>query len=194
MLKGKQLAAKIASLSTLPFTGTVYRLIHVKYAETALSSIGSYRLGGRYNLANTFEALYLADSPITALQEVEMLFRQDEKLFPVKGAPRILLSVEVTLSAVLDLTDVKIQKALGTNPQELTGSWIAVNAAGHAAPTQMLGQACFRHEAIEGLKVPSARDHKAFNLAVFPENLKVASDLRVFDHEGLGVARLPGRA
>lgn len=194
MLKGKRLAAKVAGLATLPCTATAFRLIHAKYVDTALASIGSYRFGGRYNPASAFEVLYLADSPLTALQEVELLIRRDERLFAVKGSPRILLSVDVSLRRMLDLTDGRWQKALNTNLQELTGSWLAMNAAGHIAPTQTLGQVCYENGRIEALKVPSARDAQAFNLAVFPDRLAETSWLRVFDREGFIDAQLSGGA
>lgn len=194
MLRGKRLADKVAGLATLPFTASTYRLVHARYADTALASIGSYRFGGRYNPAAAFEVLYLADSPLTALQEVELLIRRDERLFAVKGSPRILLAVDVTLSRVLDLTADNVQKALNTNVQELTGSWLAMNAGGHVAPTQRLGQVCHENGQIEALKAPSARDPQASNLAVFPDRLVKTSRLRVFDREGFIDAQLSGGA
>jgi RES domain-containing protein len=135
--------------------------------------------------------LYLADSPVTALQEVEALVRTRAGLFPVKGPPRLLLSVEVTLSAVLDLTQAEFQQALGTNLQELTGSWVAANDQEVIAPTQRLGRVCNELGMIEALRVPSARDPRAFNLAVFPDRLANGSSLHVFDDSGIIEARLP---
>ena len=135
--------------------------------------------------------LYLADSPITGLQEVNALFRIDAQLIPVRGAPRIVLSVDCRLSSVLDLRDAGTQRALSTNPQELTGLWVA-SPTDDPAPTQRLGGACHEHGAIEALLVPSARDPRATNLAVFPDRLKKTSLLRVYDEEGVIEARLPG--
>lgn len=191
MQAGNSLTHQLKALPASVFTGVAYRLIHARYAETALSSIGSLRNGGRYNPRRAFEVLYLADSPITALQEVEALVRTRTGLFPVKGPPRLLLSVEVTLRAVLDLTQADVQQALGTNLQELTGSWVAVNDQEAVAPTQQLGCACFEVGTIEALKVPSVRDPRAFNLAVFPDRLGEGSSLRVFDDSGIINARLP---
>jgi len=51
-----ELINTLASLRVVPESGVAYRLIHAKYSGTALSSIGSLKFGGRYNLPQTFEA------------------------------------------------------------------------------------------------------------------------------------------
>jgi RES domain-containing protein len=135
--------------------------------------------------------LYLADTPLTALQEINLIKLTDAALLSAKSSPRILLSVEVTLQAVLDVTNPNVQEALGTNLQELTGAWIAMNASGHIAPTQRLGQAAYDHGGIEALHVPSAQDPRAANLAVFPDRLKTGSRIRVYDEDGLIDASIP---
>jgi RES domain-containing protein len=131
MHAGQHLADVIATLALKPLTGVAYRLIPAKYAGTALSSIGSFIKGGRYNLKGSFEVLYLADTPLTALQEINLIKLTDAALLSAKSSPRILLSGEVTLQAVLDVADPNVQEALGTNLQELTGAWIAMNASDH---------------------------------------------------------------
>ncbi|CAN5796649.1 hypothetical protein BH24DEI2_BH24DEI2_03160 [soil metagenome] len=190
-MKDTGLAASLQLRPTLPFVGVAYRLIHARYAATALSSIGSLRTGGRYNPRGAFEVLYLADSPVTALQEVEALVRTRAGLFPVKGPPRILLSVEATLFNTLDLTDPETQASLETNLQELTGDWVVAGSGETRAATQRLGEACYHLKLLEALKVPSARNPRAFNLAVFPDRLGADSSLRVFDESGLIDATLP---
>ena len=185
MLAGQALEDALASLPTTPWTGTAYRLIPVQFAETALSSIGSFRRGGRYNPKGAFEALYLADTPLTALQEVNLIKVTDAAILGVKSSPRLLLSVEVALRAVLDLTTTQVQAALGTNLQELTGSWLAVNAYGQTAPTQALGAAASNSREIEALRVPSAQDPRAANLVIFPDELRKGSRVRVYDDSGL---------
>ena len=105
MLAGRRLVEVLATLPTRPFTGVAYRLIPTKYAGTALSSIGSLRKGGRYNVKGALEVLYLAMDSMTALQEVNLIRLTHVALLSVKSSPRILLSVEATLQRVLDLTD-----------------------------------------------------------------------------------------
>jgi RES domain-containing protein len=191
MLTGQHLTHLLTTLPTHPFTGVAYRLIPTKYVGTALSSIGSIKKGGRYNQKGDFEALYLEESPITALQEVNIIKLTDAALFSVKSSPRILLSIEITLHALLDLTDPGVQSELQTSLQELTGSWIAMNAAGEVAPTQQLGQTAYDQGAIEALRVPSAQDPRTANLVVFPDRLHEGSRLRVYDEDGLIDATLP---
>lgn len=190
MLEGEALREALRTLPLLPFTGTFYRLIHAKYAETALSSVGSLRYGGRYNPSRAFEVLYLADSPVTGLQEVNVLFRTDSGLLPVRGAPRIVLSVDCRLSGVFDLREERVQQALGTNPQELTGMWVTSTPEA-PAPTQRLGLSLYEHGEVEAVLAPSARGPGATNLAVFPDRLKETSLLRVYDEEGVIDAKLP---
>lgn len=185
MLAGEALEQTLTNLTPTPWTGVAYRLIPSQFAGTALSSIGSFRRGGRYNPKEIFEALYLADTPITALQEINLIKVTDEAILSAKGSPRLLLSVEVTLSAVLDLTIPEMHNTLSTNLQELTGSWLVMNATGHLAPTQALGAAVHDRKTIEALRVPSAQDPRAKNLVIFPDRLRQGSQVRVYDDSGL---------
>lgn len=72
MLTGQQLVTALAGLTTLSAQGVVFRCIHIKYQNSALSSIGSLKSGGRYNVGDkynvgqAFAALYTSDSPLTA--------------------------------------------------------------------------------------------------------------------------------
>lgn len=185
MLSGKALEQTLTDLTPIPWTGVAYRLIPAQFAGTALSSIGSFRRGGRYNPKETFEALYLADTPLTALQEINLIKVTDEAILSAKSSPRLLLSVDVTLSAILDLTISQIQDILSTNLQELTGSWLTMNATGQLAPTQTLGAAAYGLETIEALRVPSAQDPKTTRFVAFPDRLRQGSQVRVYDDSGL---------
>src|SRR5947209_5701245 len=140
MLPRDALVVAVGALPTQAQCGLAFRLILARYAATALSSIGSLRAGGRYNMRGEFEALYLASSPVTALREVEALVETAEGLRGVKGPPRILLSVEYRLQSVVDLTALSVQAILGTTLDELCAPWRPLNAAGQVAPTQLLGE------------------------------------------------------
>lgn len=185
MLAGEALERALKDLTPTPWTGVAYRLIPAQFAGTALSSIGSVKRGGRYNPREAFEALYLADTPLTALQEINLVKVTDVAILSAKSSPRLLLSVEVALSAVLDLTTVQVQDTLGTNLQELTGSWLVMNAGGQTAPTQVLGTAAYNHGSVEALRAPSAQDPRATNLVIFPDRLRPGSQVRVYDDSGL---------
>src|SRR5438874_12955534 len=104
MLTGHELVDAAERLPAAPEEGVAFRLILARYSATALSSIGSMRVGGRYNPPQSFEALYLSFDPVTALREVEALVETADGLRGVKGPPRILLSVDYRLQAVTDFT------------------------------------------------------------------------------------------
>lgn len=185
MLSGTALEQALTNLTPVPWTGVAYRLIPAQFAGTALSSIGSFRRGGRYNPKESFEALYLADTPLTALQEINLIKVTDEAILSAKSSPRLLLSVEVTLFAVLDVTTSQVQNTLSTSLQELTGSWLVTNASDQTAPTQALGAATYSLKTVEALRVPSAQDPSATNLVIFPDRLRQGSQVRVYDDSGL---------
>jgi RES domain-containing protein len=191
MLPRDALVAAVQQLPVQPRRGLAFRLILARYAATALSSIGSLRAGGRYNMRGEFEALYLASSPVTALREVEALVATTEGLRGVKGPPRILLSIEYELQAVVDLTKPSAQQLLRSSLAELSAPWRTLNAAGATAPTQLLGSVVHELSVIEALRVPSARDPATDNVVIFPDRLRSTSTVRVFDDSGLIDARLP---
>ena len=103
----------------------------------------------------------------------------------------ILLSVEFSLGAVLDLTEPTTQATLDTNDHELCSAWRPLNARGSQSPTQKLGATIYAMCQIEALKAPSAREQSAFNLVVYPDRLLATSSVRVYDDSGLIDARLP---
>ena len=119
----EKLALALRNLQPTSLTQTFFRIIHAKYAATALSAAGSYRFGGRYNPAGAFEVLYLAENPVTALEEVEALLRTNDDLRGVKGPPRIVLSVECTLQHVVQLDEANLRD-LDLSLEEVTDSGI----------------------------------------------------------------------
>lgn len=193
MLTREKLETTLPLLTTLPAVGIAFRAIHAKHASTALSSIGSFKNGGRYNIAQEFEVLYLSDNQLTALLEVEALVQTAAGLVGLKDQPRTLLCIEYRLNAMLDLTDPSIQSALSTNFQELTGHWISINANKQIAPTQQLGAAVHRLRNVDGLKYPSARNEipNSYNLAIFPDRLLGNCYLEVYDNSTTIKVRIP---
>jgi len=84
-----------------------------------LSTGGALRSCGRYNVTGC-AALYLASSPTLAVSEHLHLGEIFEaKRFP----PRLLVSVEVTLTLVLDLTDESTRGRFGLTLEDLTGPY-----------------------------------------------------------------------
>jgi RES domain-containing protein len=190
MLDDDALILALQGLPTSVLQGTTYRIIKNKYASSPLSSIGSLR-GGRYNPPDQFEALYIADSPNNALLEIGAMIRTTQGLSGVKCNPLLILSLDYRLNRVLNLFEDAYQSAIGTNLQELTTSWRDLNADGQMAATQKVGWAAYKMNGIEALKVPSAKIDGAYNLVIFPNKLSGNSFVKVYDEDGLIVARVP---
>lgn len=186
----EKLALALRNLPLTPLTQTFFRVIHAKYAATALSAVGSYRFGGRYNPAGSFEVLYLADNPVTALEEVEALLRTNDDLRGIKGPPRIVLSVECTFQHVVQL-DGDALRDLDLLLEDITRPWRESLRRNQTPVTHQIGQISFQRGNVEALLVPSARNPTTLNLAVFPDRLLEGSSLRVFDDSGMIDARLP---
>ena len=171
-----------------PFTGFVYRIIAERHRDSPLSAIGSVRSGGRYNAPNSFPVLYCADSQMTAMLEVEALFATADG--QLKGAPRdpdLVLSMRCNLARVLDLTDERFHRELGTTRHELVSlspSRFILNAQGKETPTQVLGAACSFSGRISALKVPSAAHSSGYCLDIFPDSLLVGERVHIMDESG----------
>ncbi len=190
MLEGDALLGALARVPVRPARGVSYRVIPARFHLTALSAIGAYQRGGRYNPRGRLEALYLSESPIVALQEVEAVRGTATQLVGLTFSPKTLLSVEYDLVRLLDLTDEGVQRALEANLEELTAPWVLEQSRLGSAPTQRLGRAV-AEAGIEALRAPSAKNPKAANLVIYPTVLQPGSSLRVFDDSGFIDARLP---
>jgi RES domain-containing protein len=98
-----------ATLSVTPlvkYSGYTYRVIEDRWRNDPLSAIGALQSGGRYNAPGTFPLLYTANSRITAFKETQALFdTEDGQLRDVPRNPELVLTLEVALHCVLDLTD-----------------------------------------------------------------------------------------
>jgi RES domain-containing protein len=85
-------------------------------------------------------------------------------------AARVLVTLEVRLRRVLDLTGLEVQERLGLNSEEMRGVLWRVDQAGwHEALTQAVGRAAFGL-GLEAIIVPSAPQVGGKNLVIFPTN------------------------
>ena len=177
-----------AILNTTPLvthSGYSYRIIEDRWRNDPLSAIGALQTGGRYNAPGAFSLLYTANSRITAFKETQALFdAEDGQLRDVPRNPELILTLDVTLLCVLDLTDPDLCTRLGTSCAELvstTPSRFILNAQGKATPTQNLGAACYLNERISALKVQSAAHTDGFCLDIFPDRLFVGERITIRD-------------
>jgi RES domain-containing protein len=141
-----------------------------RYRKTLLSTRGAKAFPGRYHKKGGAPALYFADTPLTAIYEVDRAVDLGGIQLAGLANPGILITVSFELSDVLDLTDPAIVSLLGTSNQELTGSWLNVDPA----PTQILGEVAHACGRIIAIKAPSAANRNrgnATNLVVFRDRL-----------------------
>ena len=185
MFPADRLKSALAVAPLTPFSGHTYRIIEELWRHDPLSAIGAFENGGRYNPPRVFPVLYTAGSRITALRETQALFdTADGKLADAPRNPELLLTLEVTLHAVLDLTQPDLCTQLGTSREELvsaTPSRFILNARGKTTPTQDLGAAFYAIERISALKVPSAAHPNGYCLDIFPDRLFTGEHIRIRD-------------
>lgn len=166
---------------------------HTTAGPQPLWGMGSQISGGRFTPRGSFETIYIAEDPITALAEVA-LFIQHPQAPPVtfRTPPWVHVAVDGILLSVLDLTQARVQETLGTNRQELTGEWRGIQAMGQEAPTQMLGRVCYETGRFDGIRYLSSKNPpKGVCVAVFPDRLRLPAYLEVYDpHDNLA-QRLP---
>jgi RES domain-containing protein len=177
-----------AILNTTPlvtYSGYSYRVIEDRWRNDPLSAIGALQSGGRYNAPGAFSLLYTANSRVTAFKETQALFdTEDGQLRDVPRNPELVLTLEVALLCVLDLTDPDLCAKLGTSVEELvstTPSRFVLNSQGKSTPTQNLGAACYLSQRISALKVPSAASFDGFCLDILPDRLFVGERIAIRD-------------
>ena len=144
--------------------------------------------GARFTPKGGFDSIYLADDPITALTEVSALVTLPGGPVPLRSAPLVIITADGVVSRVLDLTDAATLTLLGTNEQEITGTWAKVARP----PTQILAQTAYDSGNIAGFRYPSAKHSGGVNLVVFPDRLTASpSDyLEAYDPDGHLAQRL----
>ena len=208
MLAYSQLRNVLPGLPVQPLTGqnVFYRAItlealygfHQNPPYTSirpLYNLGAPAGGARFTPQNGPPALYLTAEPETAFAEVEQFYaklrQQNPPLFALTR-PVVLISVNVHLEQVLDVTDAAIQAALQTTPQELAGSWRVPQNQGLLAPTQELGQAAFDCGAIQALRYESVQHPGHACYVIFTDRLQnTASFVEVHDPDNNLRERLP---
>ena len=146
------------------FEAVVYR--HVSSQYHALDSSGSLKAGGRWNPQGEYGVLYTALNEETAKAELERLAeRQGLTLDDL--APRDLVSIEVSVSKVLDLTDNKILAQIGIGENVIVGDDASLCL-------EISRQA--RRAGFEAILAPSAT-RKGAILVVFPDRIRPTSRL-----------------
>lgn len=171
----KQLVRVLKKLlaQTTPQNARSFRSTNLKYVVDPLSALGSALAGGRFN-PKGFEALYTSLEIETMIAEMQHYANTDPRLAG-RFRPLSILTLEATGLRVLDLSDTEIQAVLGTNTQELSGSFIRMQNRGLESPTQTLGRINIEHRLFDAVIAESARQDHGTNLVIF-------SDVANFHH------------
>jgi hypothetical protein len=198
----------VRSLPLRPVTGPWFRAIRPRHWPAALATGHTPTVSSRFNPGSprrpSFEVLYLAADHTVALFEVGPLVGSALPGGPYLPNPRgawTIVTVEVHLARVADLTDPANVQLLQTSAQELTGDWqgyalrpdpTPVRAPHWTnVPTQRLGRALFKARGVEGFLTYSAKNPLRTNLVLFPTKLRAGSWVRFEDPDSREVAVLP---
>ena len=135
-----------------PFDAVLFRFIHPQFsaAEEIVSGEGSHWASGRWNLKGAMRVAYTAAEPETAL--AECLAHARYYNLPVSTAlPRVLVSLVLRWTSVLDLRDANLRRVLNITLDEITATdWRRENRRSREAVTQAWG-AAFAAAGVEAL-------------------------------------------
>lgn len=163
-----------------PWAGIAVRATHPNWASAGelLSGVGAIKTAGRWNPPGMFRAVYMSDSPETAL--AESLARQRYyHLLPHDALPLTLVAVRISLHSIVSLRDKRVRRKLGlTVPEMIAEDWREMNTRGDEAITQTFGRAAFAL-GYEGLILPSAARRNGSNLLWFPDRLDKESRVTI---------------
>ena len=168
-----------------PWSGNIYRVTTLDYPrpESILRGEGSLLHGGRWNAIGSFRAVYGSTTDTVAVAESRANAEYAGLAFPIR-TPRLLVTIELSLKAILDLTRQDVLDHLELTIEELREDWRKLQADGFESFTQCLGRAAFAASA-GGLVVLSAKVSGGVNVAYFPENRTETDEGRVCEPEKL---------
>ena len=169
----------------ISFDGVVVRSVGMKFANSNdfFSGEGAARWGGRWNRRG-LRAIYASLDVMTATAEAyQNLLAYGFTMTSIK--PRVFAGARVSLSNVLDLTDLSILSNIGYTLNELVEEeWKALQEAGEESWTQAIGRGCFL-AGFEAIIVPSARSTEGRNIVLFPEGLAETSRIEILGRDEL---------
>ncbi len=169
-----------------PWRGAAYRVTSLDYPhpKSILEGTGSYLNGGRWNAIGSFRAVYGSTEDTVAVAESRATADYVQITVPFR-IPRLLVAIELSLQAMVDLRSEKALQKLGLSLSDLVAEdWRKVQERGTESLTQAIGRAIFAHSA-EGILVPSARVAGGTNVVYFPENHRAESQAAVLGADKL---------
>lgn len=171
ILDDAELRHALGGVPLTSWSGPLHRAVAGRYIKSLASVRGSLLANNRYTQAGVCAALYTSHYPELALLEVTQGSAFSEAFPGATPALYVTFSLHVHLTGVLDLMDLDVQERVGTNLQELTGEWKAMNAAGREAPTQCLGRLAFKAGRVQAIRYPSKIYPQRSNVLLFKDRL-----------------------
>lgn len=166
----------LKSALSVEFAGSVYRSHSPRYARAKelFAGKGGRYANGRWMRKSSVHVVYTSLDPETALAEAFSSSRY-YRLPLAKALPLVLVSTDVNLHHVLDLTDGATRQRLRLGISKICRTdWRGENHAGREALTQAWGWV-IQKAGFEALRVSSAITQKSCNLIIFPDNLHGSS-------------------
>lgn len=155
-----------------------HRYLTPKWAFVPTSGAGAAAEGGRFNRPGV-EALYLARTPDTALEE----YRQGASIVP----PATLAAYNVTAEQVIDLSGGYDPGCWTPDWAEWDCSWKRIARIDRKVPPSWKLADAAITAGHRGILFPSTRNAGGVNLVLYPANLTATDAVRVYDPDG----RLP---
>jgi len=147
---GQPLNSIFTNVSLRPVSGTFFRTVPEQSADYALEDGPSYVFNNRYNIPGQFGALYFGDRA-----EVCRTTLEKRGLLAARRAPYVLLSFDIQVDGILDLTDPHILKLLQIHREDLVHTREKPGA--YDTPQKLAG-AAYSSMRILGLYVPDASE------------------------------------
>lgn len=181
----QQLLAANSAVLSHSWKGLAYRCAGLEYAsaEKLISGEGTRRYGARWMAPGAERVVHLSTTEMTAVQESRGHFVR-YGLDGIKPAPRVLVTLEVEVSRLLDLFRLDSLCEGFTIQEMLDDDWERLNELGKESLSQALGRAAFSL-GYEAILAPSAVYRRRRNLAVFPENLAYRSRFAIAHEDAL---------
>jgi RES domain-containing protein len=168
------------------WSGAAYRVTTLDYPspKSILSGEGSFMHGGRWNAPGSFRAVYGSTADVVAVAESRATADYAGFPYPFR-TPRLLVTLELNLQRVLDLTAKESAGVFAEFSEELgREDWRKMNDLGVETISQCLGRAVFEAGA-SGLLAPSAKVAGGVNVIYMPENRGAADEAKVCEPEKL---------
>ena len=167
---GKPFHAMLTNITLRPISGSFFRAVPAHAADYALEDGPSYLFNNRYNMPEKFGALYFGDRA-----EVCKATLEKRGLLSSRRVPYVLLSFDIQVDGILDLTDLYILKLLQIHREDLV---MTREKPGAYDTSQELAGAAYHSERIPGMYVPDASE-TGNTLVLYPGRLLAKHFIRL---------------